>query len=337
MKITEAPFSVRPVSPTGHSKPQPGGEQPAWRPGQILRATVSSVQDGRVTLDMNGRQFVAHSRLGLQEGQQLLLHVAALSPQVELQTLGLNQEIPQNTILQILNAGWDLPALLRHIQARRDAAGSGFDPLCNALKAFIAAMKGPATETSGPALAALLNNLGVVRLTSEDAPGTLREALARSGAEDADGEEVPLRLLDNLRQGLETIGRLNHQLLQEGAMVLPLPLPFLKQGFLFIEDSGDKRKGEIGSPKKICLHLEMEKLGEMRIDMLWDEKELCIRFTCESAAASRLLSEADDELRQALQDTSLGEIVFAIGSPRPEGDLLKHLGEPSSGFVNTRI
>ena len=116
MKIADKTFTVLPVSETGQIKPQPNSEQPTWRPGQILQASVTSLKDDQIMLKMNGQQVMARSQLGLQEGQKLLLHVTAITPHIQMQTLGLNSANPQGALLQLLATGWDLPALLREFQ-----------------------------------------------------------------------------------------------------------------------------------------------------------------------------------------------------------------------------
>lgn len=338
MKITDATFTVRPVSSAGQAGPQPDTGQPSWRPGQILQATVTSAGDGLVTLDMNGRQFAAQDRLGLREGQQLLLHVAATSPQVQLQTLGLNTENPQNIFLQVFGAGWDLPALLRQIQDRRDTGKNPlFDLMRDAMKAFMAGLEDPATAADATALAALLQRLGVARLKQEDPSGTLRQALLGGKGDEPRDEEPSSELLDSLARSLETLRRLNLQLQPEGSVLLPLPLPFLKQGFLLIGDAAEETGSDSASSRKICLQLSLENLGELRVDMLWDQAELLIKFTCENNEANRKLSESGEELRQALHFRPPREIIFTTGNPRSENSLLEQLGAQPSGFVNTRI
>ncbi|MGE4543760.1 MAG: hypothetical protein AB7D06_06610 [Pedobacter sp.] len=338
MKITDATFTVLPVSGTGQIKPQPGGEQPTWRPGQILQATVTSLKDDQVMLEMHGRQVTARSQLGLQEGQKLLLHVTATSPQVQLQTLGLNAANPQGALLQLLATGWDLPALLREFQACGETGKNPlFATIRDALKTFMGGLDEAGDNVEGSVLATLLRSLGVAHLKHGDATVNLRQVLTQMAGEEVDREGRLSDIAGNLLQGLDMAHQLNLQLLPEGALLLPLPLPFLKQGYLLLENTDESSHGQTESPNKLSLFLSLEKLGEIRIDMLWDMEELLIKFTCEKTQTSQKLSESGEDLRQALHFRPPREILFTTGRPHPEEELMERLTGDLRGLINTRI
>jgi hypothetical protein len=337
MKITDATFTVLPVSGTGQIKPQPGGEQPTWRPGQILQATVTSLKDDQVMLEMNGRQVTARSQLGLQEGQKLLLHVTATSPQVQMQTLGLNAANPQGALLQLLATGWDLPALLREFQTPGGKENPLFATIRDALKTFMEGLDAEDGKTEGSVLATLLKNLGVAQLKHGDTSVNLRQLLTQLTGDGVEGEGRLSDIAANLLQGLDMTHQLNLQLLPEGALLLPLPLPFLKQGYLLLENTDESSHGQTESPNKLSLFLSLEKLGEIRIDMLWDMEELLIKFTCEKTQTSQKLSESGEDLRQALHFRPPHEILFTTGRPHPEEELMERLTGDLRGLINTRI
>jgi hypothetical protein len=338
MKITDATFTVLPVSGTGQIKTQPNSEQPSWRPGQILQATVTSFKNDQVMLEMDGRQIMARSQLGLRKGQRLLLHVTATTPQVQMQTLGLNSANSQGALLQLLAAGWDLPALLQQLQNRGETAKSPlFDTIRNALKSFMGGLEEPEEYAEGSVLATLLGSLGVARLKHGNASDTLRQVLAQMARDEVNHEDGFAGLADKLLQGLELTHQLNLQLLPEGALLLPLPLPFLKQGFLLIENSAEGPNGPPELPKKLSLFLSLENLGEIRVDMLWDRDDLLIKFTCEDTQTREKLSALGEDLRQALHFRPPREILFTTGSTHPEEELIERLGGDPCGFVNTRI
>lgn len=338
MKITDTTFTVLPVSTTGQIKPQPNNEQPTWRPGQILQATVTSLKDDQVMLEMNGRQVMARSQLGLREGQQLLLHVTATTPQVQLQTLGLNSGNPQAALLQLLATGWDLPAALQQLQTRGDAAKKPlFDTIRNALQSFMGNLDEPGGNVDGSALAILLRSLGVAQLKHGDPSDTLRQLLTQMADHEVHNESRLSGPEDALLQGLKITHQFNLQLLPEGALLLPLPLPFLKQGFLLIENTTEDPHKQPGAPKKLSLFLSLEKLGEIRIDMLWDRDELLIKFTCEKMQTSEKLSAFGEDLRQALHFRPPREILFTTGKTHPEEELMNRLAPDLPGAVNTRI
>lgn len=336
MRIADATFTVLPVSETGQIKPQPNSEQPTWRPGQILQASVVSLKDDQVMLEMNGRQVMARSQLGLQEGQKLLLHVTATSPYIQLQTLGLNSANPQGALLQLLATGWDLSALLREFQTSGATAKNPlFTTIRDALKTFMAGLDETDENVEGSVLATLLRSLGVADLKDEETTVSLRQVLTQLAGNDDEGC-LP-DMADKLMKGLEMTHQFNLQLLPEGALLLPLPLPFLKQGFLLLENTKEESHGQTESPNKLSLFLSLENLGEMRIDMLWDADELLIKFTCEKTQTHQQLSEFSDELRQALHFRPPREIIFTTGKTHPEEELIERLAGDQHGFVNTRI
>ena len=112
---------------------------------------------------------------------------------------------------------------------------------------------------------------------------------------------------------------------------------FLKQGYLLLENTDEGSNGQTESPNKLSLFLNLEKLGEIRIDMLWDMEELLIKFTCEKTQASLELSESGEDLRQALQFRPPREILFTTGKPHPEEELMERLTGDLRGLINTRI
>jgi len=338
MKIADKTFTVLPVSETGQIKPQPNSEQPTWRPGQILQASVTSLKDDQVMLKMNGQQVMARSQLGLQEGQKLLLHVTATTPHIQMQTLGLNSASPQGALLQLLATGWDLPALLREFQT---PGGAEKNPLLatirDALKTFMGGLDEAGENVEGSVLATLLRSLGVAHLKHGDTTVNLRQMLTQMASDGVDGEGRLSDIADNLLQGLDMTHQFNLQLIPEGALLLPLPLPFLKHGYLLLENTDERSHGQTESPNKLSLFLSLENLGDIRIDMLWDMQELLIKFTCEQTQARQTLSEFGEELRQALYFRPPREILFTTGKPHAEEELMERLTGDLRGLINTRI
>lgn len=338
MKINDATFTVLPVSGAGQAKPQPNNADPSWRPGQILQATVIALKDGQVTLQMNGRMVAARSTLGLREGQQLLLHVTASSGEVQLQPLGLNPESQHKALLQLLAIGWKLPSLTRQLQAR-DNRGKNplLDPIGKALKMFMGGVEGSTGKVDGQTLATLLESLGVTGRKHRQSAANLSQALTLLIEEGIDGEDCTTEWATDVLQGLDMTRYFNLQGEAEGVMLLPLPLPFLSQGFLLVEDRDNRSEAQAQAPKKLSIYLHLEKLGEIRIDMLWDADKLRIKFTCDKSKTSQMLSTFSEELCQALHFGPSPEILFTIGKTHPEEDLMAHLGNETRGFINTRI
>ncbi|MDK2847802.1 MAG: hypothetical protein PWP34_1155 [Desulfuromonadales bacterium] len=325
MKISDATFTVQPVSETANARPQPNNEQPTWKPGQVLEATVIGTNDGEVTLEMDGRQVMAHSRLALRAGQQLRVHVTTTSGEIQLQALGLNPGNRQEELLQLLGAAWKLPDLMRRIQTR-DTSQAPLATIRNLLDTFMNSLENPGKGVNVAALTDLLECFGMAGRKSDEMPTKLEQTLKALLPERA----------DEILQGLNLARQYNLQLLFEGITLLPLPLPFLEHGFLFAEQPSDKEDGS-PAPTKLSLYLSLEKLGDMRVDMLWEEEDFLIKFTCEKPEALRELSAFVKELKQMLHFTPLREILFTAGKIRPDEMLMEYLGKELQGLVNTRI
>jgi hypothetical protein len=325
MKISDATFTVQPVSETGNARPQPNNEQPPWKPGQVLEATVIGINDGEVALEMDGRQVMAHSRLALRAGQQLRVHVTTTSGEMQLQALGLNPGNQQEDLLQLLGAAWKLPDLMRRIKTR-DTSQTPLVTIRNLLETFMNSLENPGKGVNVAALTDLLGCFGMAGRKSDDMSTKLEQTLKALLPERA----------DEILQGLNLTRQYNLQLLPEGIMLLPLPLPFLEHGFLFAEQPSDKEDGS-PAPTKLSLYLSLEKLGDMRVDMLWEEGDFLIKFTCEKPEGLRELSAFVKELKQMLHFTRLREILFTAGQIRPDEMLMEYLGKELQGLVNTRI
>jgi hypothetical protein len=251
--------------------------------------------------------------------------------------LGLNSAKPQGALLQLLASGWDLSAVLREFQTPGGKENPLFATIRDALKTFMEGVDAGDEKMEGSVLATLLKSLGVAHLKHGDASVNLRQVLSQMAGNGVEGEGRLSDNADNLLQGLDMAHRFNLQLLPEGALLLPLPLPFLKQGFVLLENTNDESQEQTGPPNKLSLFLNLENLGEMRIDMLWDKDELLIKFTCEKTQAHQQLSRFSEELRQALDFRPPREILFTTGKTHPEEELIERLAGDRHGFVNTRI
>jgi len=338
MKITDATITVLPVSAPEQTKSQTDRQRPALRPGQLIRATVMEQRGQQLTLDMEGHSVTARSDLGVREGQQLLLHVTATSPQIQLQTLGLNTSGQPAAILQLLGAGWDLPSLLRRLQAHKSFKNSPLpDGVRTALQIFTEGPEGASGHIDGSTLSTLLKNLGVNPFEDDGQGGSLRQALALIAGEDPEKDPGLTEIAGRLLQGLDSTLQCNLRSSPGGTLVFPLPLPFLEKGFLVIEHPPGEGGGTTETPAKLSLFLNLKNLGEMRVDMLMDGEELRIKFTCDTEEARRALSSNGEDLQAALRFKPPREVLFTTGDPRPQEELREHCGGEPSGFVNTRI
>lgn len=151
-------------------------------------------------------------------------------------------------------------------------------------------------------------------------------------------ENKPLQQqADQLTSSLELLQMLQVRLAGESIFVLPLPLPFLNQGFLLVEPDGQQNGQEQGdtSKKRYSLHLQLEGLGNLRIELQQQETGMRLRFFSEDTDRTKFLSEHRQELQQWLTATTLESIQFLTGAGDPIQQLLSHMANDTTGALDT--
>ncbi len=172
----------------------------------------------------------------------------------------------------------------------------------------------------------------------------LRHQLAlesRAGAESTGGKEAQamhaeknIKRLGDVHQSLQSLEFL--QVLQanmekEGALLLPLPLSFLEQGYLLYEDYGGKgeEEGEAeNGARRLSLLLKLSSLGNVRVDLLQNSGQIYIRFHTESEEVKTLFKQFDHELPPNLSPLAVQPPSY---STKPAEDPLSSLLRRCSG------
>jgi len=144
---------------------------------------------------------------------------------------------------------------------------------------------------------------------------------------------------EQLTSTIQLYQMLQIRLASEDLSFLPLPLPFLNQGFLLIEP--DQQQGGEQQfdkeKKKYTLHLNLEGLGNLQIDLQQQTAGMRFRFFAEDATRAKFLSENRDELRQWLTATKLESVQFLTGAENPTKQLLSRITSGQTGMLNTRV
>ncbi len=129
------------------------------------------------------------------------------------------------------------------------------------------------------------------------------------------------------------------QAVRHDALVVPLPLPFLEQGYLLVEDYKDqsgKDGGDREMPKHFSLFLKLAPLGNLKIDFLSSGDGLYIRFNSESKEVSDFLASFKDELNNAITDTLVHGVSFAEKGEDPLTAVLKRSRVGEDSFIDTK-
>lgn len=147
------------------------------------------------------------------------------------------------------------------------------------------------------------------------------------------------RVEDALRH-LELWQMCRARLAEIGVDFLPLPLSFLEQGYLLARkhQESDDGEGQTAAARScsLSLFLELEGLGPLQIDCLYQKEGLHLRFLCRDRETSAFLAAGRDELGEALGGTPLLTATFAAGAEGPAQALIQRLIPAERHIFNAR-
>ncbi len=171
---------------------------------------------------------------------------------------------------------------------------------------------------------------------TEEATRTLKNALLEISHNLSENKPLQQQA-DQLTSSLELLQMLQVRLAGESIFVLPLPLPFLNQGFLLVEPDGQQQGREQGdtSGKRYSLHLQLEGLGNLRVELQQQKTGMRLRFFSEDTDRTKFLSEHGQELQQWLTATTLESVQFLTGAGDPIKQLLSHMANDTTGALDT--
>ena len=337
------------ISTIGSATSQSRGrnqEQQAPTEGQLLKAVVVEASgDKRFVLDIGGTRQAVRSEANLAPGQTLRLQVIRTEPQIELQIVASPQNHLQGRSLTMLGKNIDLAGLLQKFQQQSPSLLAAISPTSRStLEGFFTLQQnGVEGNEGGAVLRQLLDNLGLnleqllARGDKNAAVHTLKAALleiAHSFSTAGDIAETTQKILSTL----ELFQLTQLQVANDAQLILPLPLPFIEQGYLVI-DQGEK-DGETndtgGSENRFSLHLTVSALGNLQIDFLQNLEGLFIRFKAENQEIADFIATFSPDLKQALTDIPLINVSFAGDAPDPIQDLVRHLVPAGSRILDTK-
>ncbi|WP_448872803.1 flagellar hook-length control protein FliK [Desulfobulbus propionicus] len=173
-----------------------------------------------------------------------------------------------------------------------------------------------------------------------EATGTLKFALLELSNLPSINESQ-LQQANDLVQIIQLSQLLQIRLSTESIFFLPLPFPFLHTGFLLVdnkkEGQGQDRGKSTGEAqaKNVSMHLQLEGLGNLRIEIHQDNDQIALTFYSEDAERARFIGEHREELQNWLTTGQLRSAQFLIGSKEPTKVLIEKLLHGSTGMINT--
>ncbi|MCF6180115.1 MAG: hypothetical protein L3J63_12120, partial [Geopsychrobacter sp.] len=129
------------------------------------------------------------------------------------------------------------------------------------------------------------------------------------------------------------------KLAEQNVVFVPLPLPFLEEGFLLVDRDGESEQGQRQENEEVrmTLHLKLSVLGNLRIDMLTDSTGILLRVTCEDKQRADFLQGMSTQLREHLQTLPLRGVSFTSGVESPARELLKKILPLSQHMLDARV
>jgi len=202
-------------------------------------------------------------------------------------------------------------------------------------------------QGSEPKLEQYLNRLGLdlERLLAENKPvevaRTLKFALLELSQQPRMADESTV-MPDRLVHMLDMFQLLQIRLASESLLFLPLPFPFLKQGYLLVENDTSGKQSETTSDRAdqgnqtVELRLQLEGLGNMQIDIRRQEDRITLRFLAENAEKAKFVAEFREELEQRIASGSLESVQFLVGAREPVRTLLEKIMPGGAGMIDTK-
>lgn len=147
--------------------------------------------------------------------------------------------------------------------------------------------------------------------------------------------QSPLSSASAVEQGQQVLRNIEFmqlaqvQLLRQDIFFFPLPLPFLDQGFVLVENYREQLKEnqlDGDQPLNFSVYLKMEPLGNLRVDFLHGGEGLYIRFHSSSKTTRDFLALFGDELRQAIPAPPIRQVSFVDDAVDPLTVLVQKSG-----------
>jgi hypothetical protein len=346
---------IAPLSPSavlGSSTSGAGGQQynpQQMQNGQTMQArVVEAAGDNKFVLDIGSNRILAQSdTVSLSPGQSLRLEVTATSPQLELRIIAPSLQQFLGHSLSFISQKLDLGPLLQLLQQPPNPAIETLTPANRqVLEAFwgLQQQKTSGGKEGGEVLRQIMDTLGL----------QLEAKLGR-GIKDESATSLKSALLElaHLFQGSEKIAESSKTLLsiiesfqlsqlqmdQSKSLILPLPLPFLEQGYLLIDQKQDQETADQGQRKQLhfSLHLALTGLGDLNIEFLQTAEGLWMRFICDSQEKADFVGQFGDDLRQQLADLPLQGLSFSAGANDPVSDLIRQFVPAGQSLLDTKV
>jgi len=147
---------------------------------------------------------------------------------------------------------------------------------------------------------------------------------------------------EQIVKSIELYQLLQIRLASESLFFLPLPFSFLDQGYLLVnadhpQNASEENPGAAEqSAQRFELHLQLEGLGNLQIDLHQSEGGITLKFLAEDIERAKFLAGFRTELGQWLTAVDLESAQFLVGAKEPAKTLLEKIIHGATGMVDTQ-
>ncbi len=310
---------------------------------------ISAVGDNKFILDIGADRILAQAdSVTLTPGQSLQLQVTTTNPQLELKIVTAPLQHYLGRTLTFIDQTLNLTSLFQAIQQPPNPAIEILSPSSRQVLAdFFTLQQSPLTgKDGGETLRQIIDTIGLQmeaklgRGIKEDNAGSLKSAILETLHLFENSEQIK-EPGKTLLSTIESFQLSQVRLEQDKTLILPLPLPWLDQGYLLIDEKqGEGQEGyEQKKQMHFSLHLALTGLGNILIDFLQADEGLWMRFNCDSAEKADFVGQFSDDLKQQLADIPLPlqGLSFAATANSPSNDLIRRLVPSGQSLLNTKV
>lgn len=289
------------------------------RLNQVCSAQVIRQMSNGVELQLGHGRLQAKTKLPLDIGQLLELQVISLGDQIELKLLK-KQDLGAQNLLPLFRSGGLAETMQKLSGQASDEQGvprAFWTQVAHLLSRF---------EHSPEDLRGwdIQSWSALIRRLKEKA---FDDPSAQERMND-DGRAAPERQLNSLRF-------CQARLSENGLQILPLPLPFLEQGYVLLPDEKNQQE-QTSKGTMVSLHLELKHLGSLHIDLLLTKGALSLRFLCSNPKTTDLILEHAGLLQQGRFGHLIQNLNIATGGDHPIPTLLAKVLHSEEGMLRVK-
>jgi hypothetical protein len=346
MNRINALSAVKAVGSSTSDSSNKHGFQQQIKAGQTFAATIMEpAGNDRFFLNILDNKILAQSNtVSLPRGTKLNLQVIDTSPLLELRIISKTPELFFGKTLTLLGKSLNIDGLFQSLTSSDSPLLKQMTPTTQkGLSDFNALQQLPIdTQNGGEYLKQLMDRLGLsleVLLAGGNntkATQSLKAALLEIATHMKDATELA-ETTSKLLGTLELFQLAQLRLESDNLLIFPLPLPYLDNGYLLIEENKDKQSTSDNNAIRYSIHLVIEPLGNIEISFFQTIDGLYLTVSCESVEKKEFLNQHLDLLKDTLLSSEILGMSVNEHAGDPINDLIQKLVPAGEAMLDTKI